>query len=55
MVDGVDDEADWDASWLDELDRRTACAAADPIRAESWEEVRDRLFDELGRSTRSGG
>lgn len=48
-VEGTDDDADWDASWLDELDRRAANVAADPTHCQPWHVVRDRMLAELRR------
>lgn len=40
-------DADWEAAWQNELDRRAASFAADPTQAEDWDVVRARLMAEL--------
>jgi putative addiction module component (TIGR02574 family) len=45
-VDGPPD-ADWDAAWLAELDRRVAAAAARDAPPPEWGEVRARVLRRL--------
>lgn len=47
-VDGPPD-ADWDAAWLAELDRRREAASARGEAAPEWSEVRARILSNLGR------
>jgi hypothetical protein len=51
MAEERDDDIDWDAAWLDELDRRAEASAVEPERLEDWHVVRDRLLAELKRRT----
>jgi putative addiction module component (TIGR02574 family) len=44
-VEGDDD--DWDAAWLEELDRRAEEAIKDPSSLEDWTTVKARLLAEL--------
>ena len=48
LLDSVEGAADaeWDAAWLAELDRR-AQAGGDPKQLEDWATVRERLLNEL--------
>jgi putative addiction module component (TIGR02574 family) len=48
-VDGPQD-ADWDATWLAELDRRARAATARGEAAAEWTEVRSRILKRLGRT-----
>ena len=45
-VEGATD-AEWDAAWLAELDRRAHDAVRDPTSVEDWATVRDRILNEL--------
>jgi len=47
-VDGPPD-ADWDAVWLAELDRRVDAARRRGTPAPEWSEVRARILDRLAR------
>jgi putative addiction module component (TIGR02574 family) len=47
-VDGPGD-ADWDAAWLAELDRRAEAARAGGETASEWTDVRARILQRLGR------
>lgn len=47
-VDGPHD-ADWEAAWLAELDRRTEAAKARNGAASEWTEARARILNRLGR------
>jgi putative addiction module component (TIGR02574 family) len=47
-VDGPRD-ANWDASWLAELDRRTEAAKARGETASEWTEARERILRRHGR------
>jgi putative addiction module component (TIGR02574 family) len=48
-VDGPRD-ADWDASWLAELDRRTAVARQRGESGSDWTEARARILKRLGHA-----
>jgi len=48
-VDGPRD-ADWEATWLAELDRRSEAAKARGEPADEWIEVRGRILKRLGRT-----
>jgi putative addiction module component (TIGR02574 family) len=48
-VDGPAD-ADWEATWLAELDRRAEAARARGGASSEWTEVRGRILKRLGRS-----
>jgi hypothetical protein len=47
-VDGPAD-ADWDAVWLAELERRRQAAQSGGQPAPEWSEVRSRILDRLAR------
>jgi putative addiction module component (TIGR02574 family) len=47
-VDGPAD-ADWDAAWLAEIDRRVAASRASDGDPADWNEVRSRILAKLGR------
>lgn len=47
-VDGSPD-ADWEAAWLAELDRRADAAKARGETASEWSDVRARILKRLGR------
>ena len=47
-VDGPPD-ADWESTWLAELDRRVQAARNEREPASEWSEVRARLLSQLGR------
>lgn len=49
LLDSVEGAADaeWDAAWLAELDRRAQDAASNPAELEDWAVVRDRLLRDL--------
>lgn len=47
-LDGPPD-SDWDATWLDELDRRTEAAQKRGQPGAEWVEVRARLLTNLGK------
>ncbi len=47
-VDGPSD-ADWDASWLAELDKRSLAAKARGETGSDWTDVRARILQRLGR------
>lgn len=40
-------DAEWDAAWLAELDRRAQDATSDPAKLEDWAVVRDRILRDL--------
>lgn len=48
-VDGPPD-ADWDAVWLAELDRRTEAAKTRGETGSDWSEARARILKRLGRA-----
>ena len=48
-VDGPRD-ADWDAAWLAELDRRTEAAKDRGESGADWTDVRGRILKRLGRA-----
>jgi putative addiction module component (TIGR02574 family) len=48
-VDGPCD-ADWEAAWLAELDRRTAAAHQRGESGSDWTDVRARILKRLGRA-----
>jgi len=48
-VDGPHD-ADWEAVWLAELDRRTAAAKQRGESGADWTDVRARILERLGRA-----
>ena len=48
-VDGPRD-ADWDATWLAELDRRTEAARGRGETGSDWTDVRARILKRLGRA-----
>jgi putative addiction module component (TIGR02574 family) len=48
-IDGPQD-ADWDAAWLAELDRRAEAAKARGETAADWSDVRARILQRLGRA-----
>ena len=48
-VDGSRD-AGWDASWLEELDRRVAAAKSDGETGSDWSDARSRILKRLGRT-----
>ena len=47
-VDGPQD-ADWEAAWLAELDRRSEAAKARGGTSSEWSEARARILNRLGR------
>ncbi len=47
-VDGHPD-ADWESTWLAELDRRVKAARSKREPASEWSEVRARVLSQLGR------
>ena len=49
LIDSVEEcsDAEWDAAWLAELDRRAQDAGANPDKLEDWASVRIRLLNEL--------
>jgi putative addiction module component (TIGR02574 family) len=52
LIASVDDprDADWESSWLAELDRRTEAAKARGGMASEWTETRARILRRLGRA-----
>ena len=49
IVDGPCD-ADWDAAWLAELDRRAVAAQHRGDNNADWNDVRARILERLGRA-----
>ena len=49
LIDSVEDPTDpgWEASWTDELHRRTAAADVREVRGAPWPDVRARLLRDL--------
>ena len=49
LIDSVEGpgDAEWDAAWLAELDRRAQDATEDPSKLEDWASVRARILSEL--------
>lgn len=49
LIDSVEEpaDADWEASWTEELRRRTKAADERAVRGASWAEVRARLLRDL--------
>ncbi|MFC1707744.1 addiction module protein [Planctomycetota bacterium] len=49
LIDSVEDreDADWDAAWLAELDRRAAQLERGEVELEDWEVVKARIREEL--------
>jgi putative addiction module component (TIGR02574 family) len=49
LIDSVEDPADpgWEASWTEELVRRTTAANARAVRGAPWSDVRARLLRDL--------
>ena len=49
LLDSVEgqENAEWDAAWLAEIDRRAAEAERGGVELEDWDVVRARLRDEL--------
>lgn len=52
-VDGPPD-ADWEAAWTAEIDRRIAAADRNGARASDWTEVRARILSRTGKSNSCG-
>lgn len=51
LIDSVEEATDpgWEASWTEELTRRTAAADGRAVRGAPWAEVRARLLRDLSR------
>ena len=49
LIDSVEDpaDADWETSWTEELQRRSAAADERAVRGASWADVRARLLRDL--------